>query len=90
MKKDIIDQIIEVRKQRDDLQKRKKELDTLRIHILEEIKDICVQMWELENEERLLKEQFRKEHTREFYKPMDEVDICERIRSYGSIKGSKF
>lgn len=90
MKKDIIDQIIEVRKQRNDLQKRKKELDTLRIRILEEIKDICTQMWELEDDEKLLTEQFRKEHTREFYQPMDEVDICQRIRSDGSIRGMKF
>lgn len=38
----------------------------------------------------LLKESYRKEHTREFYVPMDMIDICEVIHNNGSIKCIKF
>lgn len=30
---------------------------------------------------------YRKAHTREFYRPMDEIDICEIIHNNGSIRG---
>lgn len=86
----IIRRIAEVKTQEDELRRRKKELDIFRLHILDEMTEISKQMWELQNEERLLKEQFRKEHTREFYRPMDEDDICNQILSNGSIKGFKF
>lgn len=90
MKKDIIDQIIEVRMKRNVLRKRKEELQILREKIRNDMAEIEQQILTLELDEESLKEQYRKEHTREFYSPMDEVDICQRIRSDGSIRGMKF
>ena len=90
MKKDIIDQIIEVRMKRNVLRKRKEELQILREKICEEVEQTSQQIFELEDEEKELMEKFRKEHTKEFYQPMDETDICRRIRTDGSIKALKF
>lgn len=90
MRDEIISKITEVKTQERALRKRKAELEVLKDCILEEIKEICTEMWELETEEKRLTEEFRKEHTREFYCPMDEDDICQRIKTDGLIKGMKF
>lgn len=87
---EIISKITEVKTQERALRKRKAELEILKDCILEEIKEICKEMRELETEEKRLTEEFRKEHTREFYCPMDEDDIRETILCNGSIKAFKF
>lgn len=86
----IIKRIIEVRNQERELEDRKAELEVLKDCILEEIKEICKEMWELETEEKRLTEEFRKEHTREFLRLVDEDDIRETILCNGSIKAFKF
>ena len=86
----IINEIVEVKTRECALRKHKEELEVLKDCILEEIKEICKEMLELEMEEKRLKEEFRKEHTREFYCPMDEIDIRETILSNGVIKALKF
>ena len=88
--RDIINEIVEVKARESALRKHKEELEVLKDCILEEIKEICKEMWELETEEKRLTEEFRKEHTREFYCPMDEGDIRETILCNGSIKAFKF
>lgn len=86
----IINEIVEVKTRERALRKHKEELEVLKDCILEEIKEICKEMLELEMEEKRLKEEFRKEHTREFYCPMDEDDIRSQILSNGLIKALKF
>lgn len=86
----IIKRIIEVRNQERELEERKAELEVLKDCILEEIKEISKQMRELETEEKRLTEEFRKEHTREFLRLVDEDDIRETILCNGSIKAFKF
>ena len=90
MRDEIISKITEVKTQERALRKRKAELEVLKDCILEEIKEICKEMRELETEEKRLTEEFRKEHTREFYCPMDEDDIRSQILSNGLIKALKF
>ena len=90
MRDEIISKITEVKTQERALRKRKAELEVLKDCILEEIKEICEEMWELETEEKRLTEEFRKEHTREFLRLVDEDDIRETILCNGSIKAFKF
>lgn len=90
MKKDVIDQIIEVRMKRNALRQKLEELRILRRKIYEEVEQTSQQIFDLEDEEKELMEKFRKEHTKEFYQPMDEIDICRRIKTDGSIKALKF
>lgn len=90
MRDEIVSKIAEVKAQENELRKRKGELEILMDCILEEIKEICTEMWKLEKEEKRLKEEFRKAHTREFYRPMDDGDIRDTILSNGSIKALKF
>ena len=90
MKKDSIDEIIELRMRRNALRQKLEELRILRKKICEEVEQTSQQIFELEDEEKELMEKFRKEHTKEFYQPMDETDICRRIRTDGSIKALKF
>lgn len=42
------------------------------------------------DEYEALKDEWRKIHTREFYRPMDEIDICNLISKDGFIIGVKF
>lgn len=88
--RDIVNEIVEVKALESALRKQKEELEVLKDCILEEIEEICKEMQELETEEKRLKEEFRKEHTREFLRLMDEDDIREKILFDGSIKGLKF
>ena len=90
MKKDSIDEIIELRMRRNALRQKLEELRILRKKICEEVEQTSQQIFELEDEEKELMEKFRKEHTKEFYQPMDEIDICRRIKTDGLIKGMKF
>lgn len=90
MEDKIIKRIIEVRNQEHELEDRKAELEVLRDCLWEEITEISKQMWELETEEKRLMEEFRKEHTREFLRLVDEDDIRETILCNGSIKAFKF
>lgn len=54
---------------------------------LDGLREICNEKVEKYN---MLKDEWRRIHTREFYRPMDEIDICNLISKDGFIIGVKF